>query len=285
MTRDRPIHQPRKRFGQHFLSDVWARKVVTAIGPEPGDVFLEIGPGPGAITLPLAATGAPVLAVEVDRDLVAALATRVPPNVTLLAGDFLRVEVMTFLSGLSPLRPPGQAAAPARRIRVVGNVPYNLSSPILFRLIDLYRRDGVFADATIMLQREVADRLVAKPGTKAYGVLSISAQMHTTITRLLDLPPGAFRPAPRVHSTVVRMAFHPPSVRLVDEALFDRMLRMMFSARRKTLSNALKPFDATTPAVLALAGIDGRRRPETLQLSELARLVEIFASIRRTDML
>jgi 16S rRNA (adenine1518-N6/adenine1519-N6)-dimethyltransferase len=280
-----PAHRPRKRFGQHFLSDLWAQKVVQAIDPQPGDVFLEIGPGSGAITLPLASMGMPVLAVEIDRDLVGALASRIPSNVTLLTGDFLSTEVMTYLSGLSPLRPPAMAASPRKKIRVVGNVPYNLSSAILFRLIELYRRDGVFADATIMLQREVADRLVAKPGTKAYGVLSISAQVHTTTMRVLDLPPGAFRPPPKVRSTVVRMEFHLPAVRLVDEQLFDRMIRVMFSARRKTLSNALKPFDATAPAVLALAGIDSRRRPETLQLAELARLVELFASVRRPPML
>ena len=295
MRSEPPRHRPRRRFGQHFLSDVWAQKVVQAINPQPGDVFLEIGPGAGAITLPLAATGAPILAVEIDRDLVAALAARVPPNVTLLTGDFLRTEVMNFLSGLSPVRPPvvGGRIAPAggasppttKRVRVVGNVPYNLSSAILFRLIELYRRDGVFADATLMLQREVADRLVAKPGTKAYGVLGISAQIHTTMTRLLELPPGAFRPAPKVHSAVVRMVFHPPAVRLVDEPLFDRMIRAMFSARRKTLSNALKPFDQTAPVVMALCGIDGRRRPETLQLTDLARLAELFASAKRPLML
>ena len=321
MRSEPPRHRPRKRFGQHFLSDVWAQKVVQAINPQPGDVFLEIGPGAGAITLPLAATGAPILAVEIDRDLVAALAARVPPNVTLLTGDFLRTEVMNFLAGLSPVRPPvgvassistargappplarpaaledslssaglsmprGASPPTTKRVRVVGNVPYNLSSAILFRLIELYRRDGVFADATVMLQREVADRLVAKPGTKAYGVLSISAQIHTTMTRLLELPPGAFRPAPKVHSAVARIVFHPPAVRLVDEPLFDRMIRTMFSARRKTLSNALKPFDQTAPAVLALCGIDGRRRPETLQLAELARLAELFASAKRPLML
>src|SRR5262249_22211404 len=154
----------------------------------------------GALTLPLAETGAPILAVEIDRDLAADLASRVPPNVTLMTADFLSTDVLPFLTGLESQRPAGAAARPNRRVPVVGNLPYNLSSPILFRLIDLYRRDGVIADATLMLQREVADRLLAGPGTKAYGTLTVSAQLHTRIARLLDLPPGAFRPAPKVHS-------------------------------------------------------------------------------------
>jgi len=278
--------RPRKRFGQHFLAPAWADKVVAAIAPAAGDVFLEIGAGRGALTLPLAATRVPILAVEIDRDLVAALAPRVPPNVTLMGGDFLKTDVIPFLTGLEPQRPPGVlASGPARRFRVVGNVPYNLSTPIIFHLIELQRRHGLFADATIMLQREVADRLVARPGVKAYGVLSVSAQLHTRIRRLLDLPPGAFRPAPKVRSTIVQLEFGPPAARVPDEALFDRLLRALFSARRKTLANALRQFDPTAPAVLALADLDGGRRPETLQVTEIARLAELFASVRRPPVL
>lgn len=281
--------RPRKRFGQHFLTSQWAEKVVHAIKPEPGDVLLEIGPGTGAITLPLAATGVPILAIEIDRDLAAELASRVPGNVSLMTGDFLSMDVMPFLTGLEPQRlgPPGRSghapeAARARaRFRIVGNLPYNLSSAIMFRLIDLHRRHGVFADATLMLQREVADRLVAVPGTKAYGTLGVSAQLHTRITRLLDLPPGAFRPAPKVHSSVVRLEFGPPAVRIVDEHLFDRLVRSLFAARRKMLSNALKQFDPRGPAILAQSGLDGRRRPETLDVTEIATLAELFAVANR----
>ena len=283
----RPGHRPRKRFGQHFLTDRWAQKVVAAISPAPGDVFLEIGPGKGALTLPLSASGAPVLAVEIDRDLAADLAGRVPPNVTLLTGDILTQDVLPYLSGLESQRPAGWTgpAGPARRFRAVGNLPYNLSTPILFRLLDIHRRHGFFADATIMLQREVADRLLARTGTKDYGVLTILLSMHARISRLLDLPPGAFVPPPKVRSTVVRLAFGPAAVRVSDDRLFERLVKTIFMQRRKTLANALKPFDATAPAVLALSGIDGRRRPETLQLSELARLTELFASVRRPAVL
>lgn len=261
---------PRKRFGQHFLAPAWADKVVRAIDVQHGDVFLEIGPGTGALTLPLAASGAPILAVEIDRALAASLAARVPPNVTLLTGDFLSLDVLPFLTGLE------SHLAGRRRIRAVGNLPYNLSSPILFRMIDLYRRDGVPADATLMVQREVADRLTARAGTKAYGTLTVSAQLHADITRLLDLPPGAFRPPPKVRSALVRLAFRPPLARVVDEPQFDRMVRALFAARRKTLANALRQFDRRGPEILERSGLDGKRRPETLQVAEFARLAELF---------
>lgn len=282
-------NRPRKRYGQHFLAPAWARKIVAAVAPQPGDVFLEIGPGTGALTLPLAETGAPILAVEIDRDLVAALAPRVPRNVTVMTGDVLTTDVLAVLSGLEPQRPPVPAGepvvGPARRFRVVGNLPYNITSPILHRLIEWHRREGVFADAVLMMQREVADRLVARPGTKDYGAMTVTLALHARITRLLSLPPGAFKPAPKVHSAVVRLEFGPPAVRVVDEAVFERMTKAMFGQRRKTLLNALKGFDATAPAILALAGIDSQRRPETLQLAEIARLADLFASVRRPAVL
>jgi 16S rRNA (adenine1518-N6/adenine1519-N6)-dimethyltransferase len=275
--------RPRKRFGQHYLAPAWARKVVHAIAPQPGDVFLEIGPGTGALTLPLAAHNVSILAVEIDRDLVADLLQHVPPHVTVMTGDVLKTDVLAFLSGLEPQRPieaPGGARLP-RRARVVGNLPYYIASPILFRLIEFHRQHGFFTDATVMLQREVADRLTAQPGTKEYGVLTIMLAVHARITRLLDLPPGAFTPPPKVRSTVVRLTFGPPTVRIRDEALFERMVKALFGQRRKTLNNALKAFDPTAPAVLALAGLDARRRPETLTVEELARLAELFASVRQ----
>ncbi|HUF48146.1 MAG TPA: 16S rRNA (adenine(1518)-N(6)/adenine(1519)-N(6))-dimethyltransferase RsmA [Vicinamibacterales bacterium] len=281
----RPRHRPRKRFGQHFLAPAWAQKVVRAIDPQPGDVFLEIGPGTGALTLPLAATGAPVLAVEIDRDLVAHLSERVPAHVTLLSGDARELDVVAYLSGLSPQTPPVPGVMVRKRYRVVGNLPYNIATPILLRLIEIDRQHRFFADATLMVQHEVADRLVARAGTKAYGALTIAAAVRTRITRLLNLPPGAFRPAPRVRSTVVRVEFGVSVVRIPDEVLFERLVRALFSARRKTLANALKQFDATAPAVLALAGLDGRRRPETLQVAEIARLADLFATVRRAPVL
>ncbi len=279
-------HRPRKRFGQHFLSSKWAERVVKVIDAQLGDVFLEIGPGEGALTFPLARTGAPILAVEVDRDLLAALAPRVPPNVTLINGDILRTDVLPFLTGLQPQRPPGSGLpgatpAPPRRYRIVGNLPYNLSTPILFKMLDWHARTGMFTDATIMLQREVADRLAAKPGTKAWGALSLYLQIDTHINVPLRLPPGAFNPPPRVHSAIAHLIFQPPAVRIADQTVFDRLVRTMFSLRRKTLNNVLKAYDPSGPALLPIANIDGMRRPETLSLVELARLVELLADARR----
>jgi 16S rRNA (adenine1518-N6/adenine1519-N6)-dimethyltransferase len=280
-------HRPRKRFGQHFLAPTWARKVVDAINPRPGDVFLEIGPGQGAMTLPLAAKGNAVLAVEIDRDLASALASRTPPNVTIVAEDFLETDVLPFLSGLGPTGPPAVATGlqSRRRVRVVGNLPYNLSTPILFRLIALQNQHGAFADATLMLQKEVADRLLAKPGRKEYGVLTIMLSLAAGVTRLLDLPPGAFHPAPKVRSTVIRVEFRPADVRITDRATFELVTKRVFMQRRKTLSNALKSLVANPPAVLKTAGITPTRRAETLSLAELARLADVVAGTRQRPVL
>ena len=259
---------------------------MAAIAPQPGDVFLEIGPGAGALTLPLAATGVPILGVEIDRDLVADLAARAPKNVTVVSGNFLKTDVLPYLSGLEPQHLPGAIAErPRRRVRAIGNLPYNLSTPILFRLVELQQRHAAFADATVMLQREVADRLVAVPGTKAYGVLTIMLALHARITRVLDLPPGAFRPAPKVRSAVVRLEFRPSLVRINDVALLERVVKRAFGQRRKTLANALSGLVKDPRAVLEAAGIDPRRRPETLDLSELASLVDRIAGTPKPPVL
>jgi 16S rRNA (adenine1518-N6/adenine1519-N6)-dimethyltransferase len=258
--------QARKRFGQHFLEAAWADKLVAAIDPKPGDRFLEIGPGAGALTLRLAPRVAHVTAVEVDRDMIAKLRARVPPNVDLIEADFLEFDL--------------DRIAQPTPLRVAGNLPYNISSPILFKLLEAKR----VADATVMVQKEVADRIAASPGTGDYGVLSILVQLHADVRRVLSLPPGAFRPPPRVHSAVLNLAFRPPVVPINDERTLVAMVRSMFTQRRKTLSNALAPFAASRHAsateALEAAGIDPRRRPETLQLAELARLADAFGSPR-----
>ena len=280
-------HRPRKRFAQHFLAPQWAAKLVAAIAPQPGDVFLEIGPGAGALTLPLAATGVPILGVEIDRDLVADLAARAPKNVTIVSGNILKTDVLPYLSGLEPqhVASASPAERPRRRVRVIGNLPYNLSTPILFRLVELQQRHAAFSDATVMLQREVADRLVAVPGTKAYGVLTIMLSLHAQITRVLDLPPGAFRPAPKVRSAVVRLEFRPSPVRITDVTLLERIVKRAFGQRRKTLANALGGLVKDARAVVSAAGIDPGRRPETLDLAELAALVDSVAGTSKPPVL
>ena len=276
-------HRPRKRFGQHFLAPAWAAKVVAAIAPEPGDVFLEIGPGRGALTLPLAMTGAPILAVEIDRDLARELAAQAPRNVTLMQGDVLQTDVVPYLSGLEPQRAPAAASgqAPPRRVRIVGNLPYNLTSPIFYRLAELQEQHRLFHDATLMVQREVADRLAAKPRSRDYGVLTVSMALVGQVTRVLDLPPGAFRPAPKVRSSLVRLTFGPPPVRVPDPAFFVKVVKQVFGQRRKMLGNALKGLTPQAAEVLRAAGIKPDRRPETLTFAEFARLAgEAQAALR-----
>lgn len=261
----------RRRFGQHFLSSDWARKVVDAIAPASGDVFIEIGPGTGALTRPLAARARQVVAVEIDRDLAAALSGRLPGNVSVVTGDFLRIDLESMVREL----------APASGLRVAGNLPYNISSPILFRLLELHQRTALLSDATLMLQREVVDRLTARPGTHDYGVLTIMLRLHAETESLLSLPPGAFRPAPKVSSALARVHFVPPRVRVQHPELFERLVKTIFSQRRKTLGNALKPLRPEPGAagdLLREAGIDPRRRPETLDLPELAALAALLGS-------
>jgi 16S rRNA (adenine1518-N6/adenine1519-N6)-dimethyltransferase len=259
------VIQARKRFGQHFLEPAWVAKLVNALDAAPTDTFLEIGPGRGALTEPLADRVKRIVAVEIDRDLAASLASETRANVRVVAADFLDVDLKELLS------------EEPRPIRVVGNLPYNVSSPILFRLLSAHDEGRCFSDATLMLQREVANRLIASPGTKEYGALAIQVAQHADVTRVLTLPPGAFRPPPKVTSAVVRLRFRKAAVDVGDGRAFETLVRGMFLQRRKTLANALKPvaasMGASAPQMLQAAAIDGRRRPETLTLEEIARLV------------
>ena len=266
----------RKRFAQHFLEAAWVNKLVAAVAASPDDSILEIGPGRGAITRPLASHARRLLAIEIDRDLAADLEAAALPNVTVVTSDVLSVDLVPILTEWL-----GSAPGPDNQFRIVGNLPYNISSPILFTLLDLAAKTRGVRDAMLMLQKEVADRLVAKVGTGEYGVLTVLTGLSADVTRVLQLPPGAFRPQPRVHSAVVRLVFRPPTVAIPDHELFVRMVRTMFTQRRKTIGNALKPFGverAFDPVLaLAVAGIDPRRRPETLDLSEMAVLAAAFS--------
>jgi 16S rRNA (adenine1518-N6/adenine1519-N6)-dimethyltransferase len=259
----------RKRFGQHFLEPAWVDKVVTAIAPSPDDTFLEIGPGPGALTLALAPHAASVIAIEIDRDLAPALAARVPPHVHIVTADFLEADVAAVIDPFAP-------------VRVAGNLPYNVSTPILSRLLSLADEGRRVRDATVMLQLEVARRLDAEPGSKDWGVLGACQQLRADVDLLLTLPPGAFRPAPKVQSAVVRLRYRPPVVPVTNVNRFESLVRTLFTQRRKMLSNALAPFAAAhgvdSRAALEQAGFEGRRRPETLSLAELARLSNVFVS-------
>lgn len=263
----------RRRFGQHFLEPVWAEKVIAALAAKQDEAFLEIGPGRGVLTHRLAARARCVAAFEIDRELVARLESTKPANLELWAGDFLSVSPSEISDTLARLGVDDRTP-----LRVAGNLPYNVASPILFKLLSL-RRDGLpIVDAGVMLQREVAERLLASPGTKEYGVLTVLMRHQSTTTRLLNLPPGAFRPPPKVHSTVVRLTFHSPTPPVRSQALFESLVQAVFSRRRKTLTNALLAHGdaaAMGPSrLLEIAAIQGHRRPETLSVEEFARLAD-----------
>ncbi|HKH72970.1 MAG TPA: 16S rRNA (adenine(1518)-N(6)/adenine(1519)-N(6))-dimethyltransferase RsmA [Vicinamibacterales bacterium] len=255
--------QARKRFGQHFLEPAWVAKLVDALDARPDETFLEIGPGRGALTVPLAARVKRLFAVEIDRDLAAALPAIVP-DVDLVRADFLDVNLTDLLRD-----------AP-KPVRVVGNLPYNVASPILFKLLHEADDGRMLRDATLMLQKEVADRLVARAGSDGYGALAIQVALLADANRILSLPPGAFRPAPKVKSAVVCLRFREPAVDVGDRSMFEKLVRGVFLQRRKTVANALKPVaDAigrSATELIEQARVDPKARPEALTLADFARL-------------
>jgi 16S rRNA (adenine1518-N6/adenine1519-N6)-dimethyltransferase len=260
------VQVTRKRFGQHFLEPAWVDKVIRAIDPKPDEAFIEIGPGAGALTRPLAARAKTVAAFEIDRDLTAQLRAATIPNLTIVEGDFLASDSSNFRPSTSHL------------LRVAGNLPYNVASPILFKLVELHAGGVPLGDATVMLQREVADRLIAGPGSREYGVLSILIGHVASVEIIMKLPAGAFRPPPKVLSALVKLRFHAPDPPARDEIAFAGLVQAVFTRRRKTVANALLAFPpavAATPArMLRDAGIDGARRPETLGIAEFVRLAD-----------
>jgi 16S rRNA (adenine1518-N6/adenine1519-N6)-dimethyltransferase len=261
-------HRPRKRFGQHFLEAAWVTKLVDSLDVRPDQAFLEIGPGRGALTVPLASRAARVVAVEIDRDLAGALPSRLP-GVRVVQADFLDIDLADLLRDEQ------------RPVRVVGNLPYNVASPILFKLLHDADEGRLLEDATLMLQKEVADRLVARPGAADYGAadygaMAIQVALLADATRVLSLPPGAFRPPPKVRSAVVKIRFRPAAVDVGDATTFERLVRGLFVQRRKTVLNALKPLaDAIGRSAIELieqAGVEAGRRPGALSLEDFARL-------------
>jgi 16S rRNA (adenine1518-N6/adenine1519-N6)-dimethyltransferase len=257
-------HQPRKRFGQHFLHDPEViRRIVAAVAPQPPDHLVEIGPGEGAITRGLLQAAGRLDAVELDRDLVGPLQERCAGigELRVHGADALRFD---FCS----LAPPGE------RLRIVGNLPYNVSTPLLFHLIDQL---GCIRDMHFMLQKEVVERMAARPGGKSYGRLSVMLQARCAVTRLFDVGPGAFRPPPKVDSSVVRLTplVHPPEIG--DPGAFARVVAAAFSQRRKTLRNSLKGLLAE--AEIAALGIDPSVRPEQLPLGDFVALARAACKV------
>lgn len=248
---------PKKSLGQHFLHERGVvEKILLAVDPQPGDRLVEIGPGQGALTFPLLERHGALTAIEFDRDLLVPLAeaARQHGELVLVHADVLNVDFTALAAG--------------QPIRLLGNLPYNLSSPILFHAID---HAPAIRDMHFMLQKEVVDRMAAAPGSKVYGRLSVMLQAWCEVTALFDVAPGAFKPPPRVDSAVVRLVPRARSRVGIDNPLhFAAVVRTAFGQRRKTLRNALRPLcDATA---LEAAGIDPQRRAEQLDVADFVRL-------------
>jgi 16S rRNA (adenine1518-N6/adenine1519-N6)-dimethyltransferase len=258
------LHQARKRFGQHFLRDVAViERIVDAVDPQVGDRLLEIGPGLGALTTPLLDRCKALHVIELDRDL--AKRWRGVAGVDVIEADVLNVDVLA----LAQSGGAHAGEAPAKPLRVVGNLPYNISTPILFHLAKAATH---VKDQHVMLQKEVVDRMVAKPSTKAYGRLSVMLQWRYAMQTVIDVPPQAFEPPPKVDSAVVVMRPRPVAqLQGLDEALLGELVTCAFSQRRKILRHTLLPWLRTRGID---AGFDATRRAEEVSVDEYLTLAQ-----------
>ncbi|MGB5260430.1 MAG: 16S rRNA (adenine(1518)-N(6)/adenine(1519)-N(6))-dimethyltransferase RsmA [Gammaproteobacteria bacterium] len=256
-------HRPRKRFGQNFLHDpAIIGRIVQAINPRPGERLVEIGPGQGAITLPLLQAAGHLHVIELDRDLIGPLAEKCRDSgeLTIHNADALTFDYNT-LSDSGPLR-------------VVGNLPYNISTPLLFHLLDQHR---CIHDMHFMLQKEVVERMAAQPGTAARGRLGVMLQYRCRVTPLFSIGPGAFYPPPKVESAFVRLdPYETPPVSVDDETVFSDVVRQAFAQRRKMLRNTLRALLDVDD--ISAVGIDPGVRAENLSLAEFAALANRVAN-------
>ncbi len=256
--------RPKKSLGQHFLRDARiSRKIVDSIAPQRGDVVLEIGPGEGALTGFLAATECTLILVDLDRRVIDVMRERFGDRAEILHQDILTID---------PLAVAREHHVP--RLRVVGNIPYYITTPIFFHFLD--RRSAV-QDLTLMMQREVGRRVAAAPGSKEYGIVSVIAQMHANVDVLFDVQPGSFFPRPTVMSTVVRVQMLPSTrYALSDERFFRKVVRTAFGKRRKTLRNSLRDLGEGDLVEIDPATLS--RRPEQLTVEEFADLSNTLAN-------
>lgn len=250
----------RKRFGQHFLVDSYAvDTIIRCTDPRPGEHVIEIGPGEGVLTGQLVASGADLLAIEIDRDLVVRLTKRFEKasNFRLHSGDVLKFDFSAL-----PQVDGGW--------KVVGNLPYNISTPLIMRLLAHAR---TFSRMVVMVQREVAERMAAVEGSHSYGRLSVMVQRRCTVRSILDIGPESFRPPPKVDSSVVELVPHPQALDEAFEQWLADLVRLAFSARRKTVANALR--GQVDAGGFAAAGIDPGARAEQLSVADFVRLAEV----------
>ncbi|OOG37169.1 16S rRNA (adenine(1518)-N(6)/adenine(1519)-N(6))-dimethyltransferase RsmA [Polaromonas sp. A23] len=262
-------HIPRKRFGQHFLTDqTIIEDIVQAIAPRPGQAMVEIGPGLAALTQPLAERLGHLTVIELDRDLAQQL--RAHPQLTVVESDVLRVDFRQLASQVHA-GPPDAASGKTGKLRVVGNLPYNISTPILFHLLDAV---DVIEDQHFMLQKEVIDRMVANPATGDYGRLSVMLQWRYAMENVLAVPPQSFEPPPRVDSAVVRMVPRETPEKL-DVGLLSEVVRVAFSQRRKLLRHSLGKWLEQRESH---PSFDLQRRAEEVPVAEYVTLTQALMS-------
>jgi 16S rRNA (adenine1518-N6/adenine1519-N6)-dimethyltransferase len=268
----------KKSLGQNFLSDAQvSHRIVDSVSPQPSDLIIEIGPGTGALTRRLVESSGYVVAVEIDTRLIRELQRAITANnLSIVEADALAVNWIDLISKASKSWQTINAREDEPRIRVVANLPYYISTPIIERLIEL--RHLIF-DMTLMLQNEVVERIASPPGSRDYGYLSVLAQYHAVATKLFEVPPSAFKPAPKVQSAIIKLAVRKqPAIDVANEAKFFALVRASFAQRRKTIFNNLKAsasslgFVEKVDTALQAAGIDSQRRAETLTLVEFGSL-------------
>lgn len=251
-------HAPRKRFGQNFLHDQNViNNILANLQIKPGDHWVEIGPGQGALTKPLLEKNITLDVIELDRDLVSHLRNQYKDkqNLTIHSADALKFDF-------------SKLPAPQEKLRIVGNLPYNISTPLMFHLLET---TGCIDDMLFMLQKEVVDRICAVPGSKKYGRLSIMMQYHCQAERLFDVYPESFEPAPQVMSAIIRLIpYTTPPVVVKDKAIFTQVVTQAFSQRRKTLRNSLK--NLVDEKTFEFLGIDPNARAETISLKDFAKI-------------
>ncbi len=258
-------HRARRRFSQNFLHDAhYVERIVDAIDPRPGDRIVEIGPGLGALTAPLVERARQLTCVEIDRDLAARLRARfTPQQLTLIEGDALALDWRAL------------AASDPRPLKIVGNLPYHISTPLLFALLPIAER---IVAQHFMLQKEVVDRIVSAAGSKDYGRLSVMLQFRYRVARLFVVPGGAFSPAPQVQSAIVRLVPRAAEeLPAVDADDFARVVSAAFGQRRKTLRNALS--ELLTEDAIRGAGVDPGARAETLDAAHYTALARAYAEL------
>jgi 16S rRNA (adenine1518-N6/adenine1519-N6)-dimethyltransferase len=265
-----PQHRARKRFGQNFLHDeAIIDQIANAIGARAEDHLVEIGPGQGALTETLISSGCKLDVIELDRDLIPGLlaAFSVKPGFTLHSADALKFDYPSLVTH-DPKKTAGETPCALKPLRVVGNLPYNISTPLIFKLL---QSASLIADMHFMLQLEVVERLAASPGSKNWGRLGIMAQYLCRVEHLFDVPPHAFKPAPKVQSAIVRLTpWQDSPWPACDQAQLRALVQAAFGQRRKTLRNNLKGL--IDSSALEALGIDPGARAETLELSQFIEI-------------